>query len=128
MQAQLREKEKQLRGLTSELIMEQAGVEEHKDSVTRLQRELMDMKRLWLEAKRQVRSRNHLTLCKRLRRPKQRVGYVDQPPLSYILERKAACENGLILFCPDSPDRPWCDVFCDGALKRAPCGLTRHMG
>ena len=118
MQAQLREKEKQLRGLTSELIMEQAGVEEHKDSVTRLQRELMDVKRLWLEAKRQVRSRSHLTLCKRLRRPEQRVGYVDQPPLSYILERKAGCENGLVLFCPDSPDRPWCDVFCDGALKK----------
>ena len=127
MQAQLREKEKQLRGLTSELIMEQAGVEEHKDSVTRLQRELMDMKRLWLEAKRQVSSRSHLALCKRLRRPEERVGYVDQPPLSYILERKAGCENGLILFYPDSPDRPWCDVFCDGALKSTPCGLTRHM-
>ena len=77
MQAQLREKEKQLRGLTSELIMEQAGVEDHKDSMTRLQRELMDMKRLWLEAKRQVRSRNHLTPCKRLRRPKGHARYVE---------------------------------------------------
>ena len=55
--------------------MEQAGVEEHKDSVTRLQREFMDMKRLWLEAKRQVRSRDHLTLRRRLRRPMGCAGY-----------------------------------------------------
>ncbi len=34
--------------------MEQAAAEEHKDSVTRLQQELHDMKHLWLEAKKQV--------------------------------------------------------------------------
>ena len=34
--------------------MEQAAAVEHKDSVTRLQQELHDMKHLWLEAKKQV--------------------------------------------------------------------------
>ncbi len=54
MQAQLREKQKQLKALTGELNMEQAAAEDHKDSVLRLQQELHDMKHLWLEAKKQV--------------------------------------------------------------------------
>lgn len=54
LQAQLREKQKQLKGLTGELNMEQAAAEEHKDSVMRLQQELHGMRHLWLEAKKQV--------------------------------------------------------------------------
>lgn len=54
MQAQLREKQKQLKALTGELNMEQATAAEHKDSAMRLQEELHKMKHLWLEAKKQV--------------------------------------------------------------------------
>jgi len=54
LQAQLRDRQRQLKGLTSEMNMDRAAVKEHKDAVTRLQNELHDMKHLWLEAKKQV--------------------------------------------------------------------------
>ena len=54
LQAQLRERQKQLKALTGELNMEQAAAEEHKDSVMHLQEELHNMKHLWLEAKKQA--------------------------------------------------------------------------
>jgi hypothetical protein len=59
LQAQLREMQKQVKGLTSELNMEQAAGLEHRDLVQRLQQELQDVKQLWLEAKRQVHLRTH---------------------------------------------------------------------
>ena len=60
LQAQLREKQKQVKGLTGELNMEQAAGLEHRNSVQRLQQELQDVKQLWLEAKRQVHLKRHV--------------------------------------------------------------------
>ena len=60
LQAQLREKQKQVKGLMGELNMEQAAGLEHRHSVQRLQQELQDVKQLCLEAKRQVHLRRHI--------------------------------------------------------------------
>ena len=120
MQAQLREKEKQLKGLASELSMEQAGVEEHRDSVTRLQRELMDMKRLWLEAKRQVRSGNPLTPCNKLRRSRSCAGHVGNLPSRTSWSTKTAVSITVMLLCSVRSEHPGCDATRDGALKSFP--------
>ncbi len=55
MQAQLREKQKQLESLVGELNMEQAQADQHRDAITRLQKEHVELKRLVLAAKKRER-------------------------------------------------------------------------
>ena len=57
MQAQLLEKQKHLKSLISELNMEQAMADQTKDDVARLQQELVEMKRLYLDAKKKAMRR-----------------------------------------------------------------------
>lgn len=54
-QAQLREKQKQLESLVGELNMEQAKADEHRDAIARLQKEHVELKRLVLAAKKRER-------------------------------------------------------------------------
>ncbi|BDA44058.1 Cilia- and flagella-associated protein 58 [Coccomyxa sp. Obi] len=55
LQAQLREKQKQLESLVGELNMEQAKADEHKDAIARLQKEHVELKRSLLAAKKRER-------------------------------------------------------------------------
>ncbi|KAK9915507.1 hypothetical protein WJX75_000051 [Coccomyxa subellipsoidea] len=55
LQAQLREKQKQLEGLVGELNMEQAQADQHRDAIARLQKEHVELKRLVLAAKKRER-------------------------------------------------------------------------
>jgi hypothetical protein len=57
MQAQVRQKQKQLEALVGELNMEQARGEDHKDAIARLQQEVVEIKRMWLAAKRREQKR-----------------------------------------------------------------------
>ncbi len=55
LQAQLREKQKQLESLVGELNMEQAKADEHKDAIARLQKEHVELQCLLLAAKKRER-------------------------------------------------------------------------
>ncbi|CAL8470043.1 g9585 [Coccomyxa elongata] len=64
LQAQLREKQKQLESLVGELNMEQAKADEHKDAIARLQKEHVELKRLLLAAKKRERKHKGKKPCR----------------------------------------------------------------
>lgn len=58
----MREKQKQLEALVGELNMEQAQSDGHKDAIARLQQEAIEMKRMWLAAKKKEQQRKQKQL------------------------------------------------------------------
>lgn len=97
-QAQLREKQKQLEGLVGELNMEQAKADEHKDAIARLQKEHVELKRLLLAAKKRERKHNYKGKKPRIEMLEDGTctEEKEQTPPEVQMQEQAAC-NGQML-------------------------------